>query len=168
MTEDAAINNLVEGLQHPRPEVRWDAAVKLGEMGGRAANALPALQVALSDPDSLVQNVIQEAIKKITDAGKRSSAESPGNSNESSWPPRNYDDVPLFRREPGPFVFFLAILFTPMTIALCVICLSGPVYRKAYDKDGHLETWGTGNKIAAVLILVLQGFMFWLFYRMGN
>jgi hypothetical protein len=39
-----------------------------------------------------------------------------------------YEDVPWYRREPGALVFLLAILFTPVTLALCAITLSGDVY----------------------------------------
>jgi len=166
MTDDQTINNLVEELQHQRPEVRWDAAVKLGKIGSRAANALPALQVALSDPDGLVRKVTQEAIAKITDASERSSEVYSGNLKEVSWPPRNYDDVPWYRREPGAPVFLLAILFTPVTLALCAIALTGDVYKNAYDKNGNLERWGMGNKVAGVLILLIQGFLIFAFSRL--
>jgi hypothetical protein len=72
---------------------------------------------------------------------------------------KTFDEVPWYRREPGALVFLLALLCTPVILVLCVIALSGDVYRNAYDKDGNLITWGTGNKIAAVLILVIQLFV---------
>jgi hypothetical protein len=53
---------------------------------------------------------------------------------------KTYDEVPWYRREPGALVFLLALVFTPVTLALCVIALSGDVYRNAYDKDGRLVT----------------------------
>ena len=80
---------------------------------------------------------------------------------------KTYDEVPSYRREPGALVFLLALVFTPVTIALCVIALTGDVYRNAYDKDGRLMSWGVGNKIAAVLILLLQLFVFFVMWQMG-
>jgi len=72
----------------------------------------------------------------------------------------SYEDVPWFRREPGALVFLLAIFFTPVTIALCIIALTGDVYKHGYDSEGNLQTWGVGNKVAAVLILLIQGLIF--------
>jgi hypothetical protein len=70
-----------------------------------------------------------------------------------------YEEVPWHRREPGALVFLLVLLFMPITVALCIIALTGDVYRKAYDEDGNLQVWGPGNKVAAVLILLLQCFI---------
>ena len=78
-----------------------------------------------------------------------------------------YEEVPWHRREPGPLVFLLVLLFTPITVALCIIALTGDVYRKAYDEDGNLQVWGPGNKVAAVLILFIQCFMIWAFSNDG-
>jgi hypothetical protein len=72
-----------------------------------------------------------------------------------------YEEVPWYRREPGALVFLLVLLFTPITVALCIIALTGDVYRKAYDENGRLQVWGPGNKVAAVLILLLQCFIIW-------
>jgi hypothetical protein len=69
---------------------------------------------------------------------------------------RTFEEVPWYRREPGALVFLLAILFTPVTIALCVLALTGDIYQNSYDKEGNLKVWGVGNKIAAVLILLFQ------------
>jgi hypothetical protein len=69
---------------------------------------------------------------------------------------KSYFDAPWYRREPGGLVFLLAIVFAPVTIALCVVCLTGDVYRNSYDEEGNLQVWGVGNKVAAVLILVVQ------------
>jgi hypothetical protein len=71
----------------------------------------------------------------------------------------SYEEVPWHRREPGALVFLLVLLFLPITVALCIIALTGDVYRKAYDDDGNLQVWGPGNKVAAVLILLIQCFV---------
>jgi hypothetical protein len=46
--------------------------------------------------------------------------------------------------------------------------LTGDVYKNAYDKDGNLKVWGVGNKVAALLILALQVFIFWVFRQTGQ
>ena len=75
-----------------------------------------------------------------------------------------YEDVPWYRREPGA-VAFIGVLFCGfVTVALCFICLTGDVYKKSYDKSGNLQVWGVGNKIAAVLILAIQVFLYWAYY----
>jgi len=75
-----------------------------------------------------------------------------------------YEDVPWYRREPGVLAFIGVLFCGFATIALCVICLTGDVYKNSYDKDGNLNVWGNGNKIAAVLILLLQAFVYWTFH----
>ena len=79
-----------------------------------------------------------------------------------------YEDVPWYRREPGALAFVGVVFCGLITIALCIICLTGDVYKKAYDQNGNLKVWGIGNKIAAVLILVLQFFIYWVYRQMGQ
>ena len=79
---------------------------------------------------------------------------------------KSFGEVPWYRREPGALVFLMAIFFTPVTLALCVIALTGDVYRDAYDKEGKLQVWGFGNKVAAVLILLIQLFVSWAVSRL--
>jgi hypothetical protein len=70
---------------------------------------------------------------------------------------KTYEEVPWFRREPGALVFLLAIFCcSPIIVAICIIALTGDVYKNGYDKEGNLVVWGIGNKIAAVLILIIQ------------
>jgi hypothetical protein len=75
-----------------------------------------------------------------------------------------YEDVPWYRREPGMLAMVGVLFCGFITILLCVICLTGDVYKKAYDKDGKLVAWGMGNKIAAVVILLIQAFIFWVYH----
>lgn len=75
---------------------------------------------------------------------------------------RKYEDVPWYRREPGALALIGVLFCNPITIALCIICLTGEVYKNGYDEDGNLKVWGFGNKIAAILILALQVFILWL------
>ena len=79
-----------------------------------------------------------------------------------------YDDVPWYRREPGALAMIGVLLCGFVTIALCLICLTGDVYKNKYDRNGKLEVWGISNKIAAVVILVIQGFILWLYHWQAN
>jgi hypothetical protein len=54
-----------------------------------------------------------------------------------------------------------------VTVVLCIIALTGDVYRNAYDEQGNLQVWGPGNKVAAVLILLIQCFFMWALITMG-
>jgi hypothetical protein len=67
-----------------------------------------------------------------------------------------YKEVPWYRREPGAVVLFFALWFTPVTVVLCFIALTGDVYKNSFDSDGNLQVWGRGNRVAAVLLLVLH------------
>ena len=75
-----------------------------------------------------------------------------------------YAEVPWYRREPGALTFLAAILFLPVIIALCIICLTGDVYKNSHDKQGNLQVWGIGNKVAAVFILIIQTLVYVLMY----
>ena len=76
-------------------------------------------------------------------------------------------EVPWYRREPGALVLVLALLFTPLLVALCIIARTRQVYRKKYDKHGSLRVWGPEDKAAAVLILIIQCFFIWAVKTMG-
>ncbi|HEY1661707.1 MAG TPA: hypothetical protein VGI03_04750 [Verrucomicrobiae bacterium] len=85
-------------------------------------------------------------------------------SNEAKY--RTFSEVPWFRREPGPITFLLALIFMPILLAICIVALTGDIYRNAYDQDGKLIVWGTGNKVAAVVILVIEFVIFpFLFHQ---
>ena len=65
-------------------------------------------------------------------------------------------EVPRFRREPNGIIVLLALVFSPALLALCIIALTGDVYRNAYDKNGNLVSWGIASKSAAILLLLAQ------------
>lgn len=75
-----------------------------------------------------------------------------------------YEDVPWFRREPGLAVLILALLFSPVLIAVCVIALTGKVYKNDYDENGKLKVWGLGNKLAGIILLGLQTYAWWRYF----
>jgi hypothetical protein len=78
---------------------------------------------------------------------------------------QRYEDVPWYRREPrGALVLIALVFFTPLTIALCIICLSGEVYKREHDVRGNLKVWGGGNKVAAFLILFCQALGYGMFF----
>jgi hypothetical protein len=80
---------------------------------------------------------------------------------------QTYEEVPWHRREPGALVFLAVLLCTPVTVVLCIIALTGDVYRNAYDEHGTLQVWGPGNKVAADLILLIQCFFIWALIMLG-
>jgi len=43
------------------------------------------------------------------------------------------------------------------TLVACVVCLTGGVYYEPLGKDGGLAKWSGGNKVAAVIVLLIQG-----------
>lgn len=67
-----------------------------------------------------------------------------------------------------PLLGLFGIFTTIGVIAVCVIVLTGPVYYDKRKKDGTLKTWSGGNKVAAVILLVLfvggyGALLYWLF-----
>ena len=67
-----------------------------------------------------------------------------------------------------PYLFPIGIVTTFGVIIVCISVLTGPVFMNQLDfKTGELMQWGLGNKIAAVVFLVLfvGGFGF-LAYRL--
>jgi zinc-ribbon domain len=74
-----------------------------------------------------------------------------------------YKDVPWYRREPGPLAM-IGVLCGVLSVPLCILCFTGDIYKKRFDRKGNLVVWGTSNKIAAVVVLVIQGFILWLCY----
>ena len=65
-------------------------------------------------------------------------------------------EVPWFRREPEGITVLLLLVFPPALLALCILALTGDVYRNACDKNGNLVTWGITSKSAAILLLFAQ------------
>ena len=70
---------------------------------------------------------------------------------------REYDDVPWYRRS-GPVgtITFLGLCFGPAILFACIIALTGDVYTPKKDQSGNLITWSFGNKVAAVIILLVH------------
>ena len=81
---------------------------------------------------------------------------------------QKFEDVPWYRREPGALAMIGVLFCGFVTIVLCLICLTGDVYKNKYDRNGNLEVWGISNKIAAVVILVIQFFFLWLWRWQQN
>lgn len=48
------------------------------------------------------------------------------------------------------------LLFPPLIWFACGVCLTGDVYYNRLKKDGAPARWSAGNKIAAVVILLVQ------------
>lgn len=82
--------------------------------------------------------------------------------NSQSQKYHEYRDVPWYRRSSiNSFFIVLNILsggFIPGTLIVCILVLTGDVYYKHHDKDGNLNTWSWGNKVAAVILLLINIF----------
>ena len=77
--------------------------------------------------------------------------------------PDGYDDygeVPWHRKSGcNGFLILLNFLtagFIPGTLLVCIFVLTGDIYFKEKDEHGNLKTWGWGNKIAAVILLLIN------------
>jgi len=55
----------------------------------------------------------------------------------------------------NPLLALLGIFTSLGLVAVCIIVLTGPVYFDKPRKDGTYKTWGWGNKVAAVILLVI-------------
>jgi len=77
----------------------------------------------------------------------------------------NYEEVPWLRKEGTSSVMLLiGLFFGPLVWIVCIVCLTGDIYKKNYDQDGNLAVWGVANKVVAVLILVVQSVFYgWWF-----
>jgi hypothetical protein len=91
----------------------------------------------------------------------------------SALGPSDYKNVPWYRRSGCcspiiathalvmfiglcvPLVGLLGVCTWIGAITVCVVALTGPVYYNQSGPDGRLLTWSRGNKLAAVLILVI-------------
>ncbi|MDI9585484.1 MAG: HEAT repeat domain-containing protein [Acidobacteriota bacterium] len=75
--EALSIDDLIDRLSEPNPDIRLKAAQALGNMGPSAIKALPALQLALTDKDARVRKMAEWAIAQIWKL-RRPSGESAG------------------------------------------------------------------------------------------
>jgi HEAT repeat protein len=64
---DAALTvpALVEALKDTEPDIRWSAAIGLGNLREQAGEAVPALQAALKDRDARVREAAGVALSRI-------------------------------------------------------------------------------------------------------
>jgi hypothetical protein len=72
----------------------------------------------------------------------------------------DYRDVPVGRRsETCTGQLILGIFFPCLFFFVWWVCfkvLTGDIYYADRDSDGRLKKWGAGNRVAAVVLLVLQ------------
>ena len=82
----------------------------------------------------------------------------------------SYADVPWYRRSDVNTAFIVIGLgtrgFIPLTILTCILLLTGDIYYKEPDRAGNLRVWGKANKVAALVILVVN--LAWLIYAIGQ
>ncbi len=73
-----------------------------------------------------------------------------------------YGPLPWYRKAGYLDVLIWASLLISFIAAVpvCIAVLTGPVYEKYLDKEGNVKTWGTANRVVAVvgsLIFVALG-----------
>jgi len=70
---------------------------------------------------------------------------------------QQYASLPWYRKSAyvSP-ITALGICCSPAIFVACIIVLTGDVYYPQADATGNLKKWSFANKIAAVIILVLQ------------
>lgn len=70
----------------------------------------------------------------------------------------DYHLVPWHRRSRNLIIMFVAGFYccVPLLWVACIICLTGDVYNNKVKKDGTLSRWSTANKVAALIILLIQ------------
>src|SRR5256885_2399645 len=76
------------------------------------------------------------------------------------------EDVPVYRREWFASLLVIAGFFCcpPLLWWVCILCLTGDIYRNKVRADGRLARWSRANKVAAVVILVMQALVYaWRF-----
>jgi HEAT repeat protein len=98
--QDAHVGQLLDQLKSPNPGVRAKAAMSLGELGGAAKVAVPALDKALADRNLNVRYWAASALKRIGPEAKgaipgliSALKTLPGGSPELEGPARYYPDV---------------------------------------------------------------------------
>ena len=86
------------------------------------------------------------------------------------YPYLEYAEVPWYRRSSVNSFFILINILTagrvPLILWTCINLLSGDIYYKSKDKQGHLKKWSVGNKVVAVLILATNIWV--IFYSLST
>ena len=69
----------------------------------------------------------------------------------------DYAQVPWYRRASiVGAITFLGLVFGPAILFSCIVVLTGDVYYDKADEHGQLKRWSPGNKVAAVIILIIN------------
>lgn len=80
----------------------------------------------------------------------------------SGYQSQVYEHLPWYRRSAVMSKFaIVGVLFVPALLPVCVSVLTGPVYYNRRKEDGSLRQWGIANKCAALLLLCVQGYIYW-------
>ena len=69
----------------------------------------------------------------------------------------DYCEVPWFRRSSivSAMTWGGVLLFPPLIVVACIICITGDVYYNAFTKDGSLKKRSVADKVAAIIILII-------------
>jgi hypothetical protein len=69
-TQERGLRMLTEALADPKGSHRYQAAVKLGELGSSAQQALPVLEAAAKDEDPFLREAASRALAKVNGNAK--------------------------------------------------------------------------------------------------
>jgi hypothetical protein len=68
--------------------------------------------------------------------------------------------IPWHRRSSVNSLLIVASILSgglfPGVMFVCLFVLTGDIYSNNYDANGNLKTWGWGNKVAAIILLILN------------
>jgi hypothetical protein len=142
-------------------ELTWDT--RACPVGGSAwlplrqiAGLAPTLSPTETGPTGKRPLPVAKLLPPLDDDGLAKDEQQP--SLEQSPAPVGYQAVPWYRRSAvmSAFVLLGFCLFPPLLWAACLVCLTGGVFYRRVRKDGTLARWSAGNKVAAVVILLVQ------------
>jgi hypothetical protein len=139
----------------------FGAMLVASRRSGTWATRLGATVVAQDGRESTVSNVETASQAPTADSFTEMSQEPAANHANLKVQYTNYNDVPWHRRSSTNSLFILISLLTagyvPLTLWTCVNVLTGEVYYKdVYDQDKNLKVWSPANKVAAVIILLVN------------
>jgi len=78
-----------------------------------------------------------------------------------------YAPLPWYRKSTVCSILLIVgiLVFRPLVFIPVISCLTSPIYYREFDENGELATWSWGNRVAAIIFLVLAiAFMVFLIF----
>lgn len=74
---------------------------------------------------------------------------------------KDYSQVPWYRKSStNSILLLLGLFFSPAILFVIIVLITGNIYQDSFDQEGNLKTWSKANKIAAVVLLIIQVLFF--------